>query len=254
MPKASPTQRPIERSPLRVLVGGRRGRMARAVARLVAGADDLVLVGHAGRDEADVDVPPADVLIEFTLPAAIERWARLCTERRMAWVTGTTGLDEATQRLVEDAARSVPVVQAANMSTGATLLAELTARLARVLPQADIEIVETHHRFKRDAPSGTALALARAASGAREVALGEVLRLGRAGHTGARPPGEIAVHALRGGDVVGEHAVVFFLDGERIEVRHSASDRSIFARGALRAARWVVDQSPGLYSMADVLR
>jgi 4-hydroxy-tetrahydrodipicolinate reductase len=170
-------------------------------------------------------------------------------------VVGTTGLDAGARAVLGAAAKKISIVQAANMSVGVTLLGQLVKQLAaRLEPETfDIEIVEMHHRHKVDAPSGTALALAEAAARGREVTLSDVARKTRDGQIGARPQGEIGISTLRGGDVVGDHTVIFAADGERIEISHKASSRAIFARGAVKAALWAAGRQPGLYSMIDVL-
>jgi len=169
-------------------------------------------------------------------------------------VIGTTGLGEADQAKLEAAARHATIVKAGNMSLGVNLLAGLTARVAEALgPEFDIEILEMHHRHKRDAPSGTSLMLGEAAAKARRISLAERGVRTRDGDIGPRREGDIGFAALRGGDAVGEHRVIFAGPGERIELAHVATDRSIFARGAVRAALWARGRAPGLYSMQDVL-
>jgi 4-hydroxy-tetrahydrodipicolinate reductase len=196
----------------------------------------------------------AQVVIDFTTPEATAHHARLARERGCALVVGTTGLTAATQAALDEAARTVPVVVAPNMSLGVNLLIGLVEKVASVLgPDFDIEITEMHHRNKLDAPSGTALGLGRAAAAGRAVALDEVAVRVRDGITGVRRPGDIGFSVLRGGDVVGEHTVIFAGEGERIELGHRATSRAIFARGALRAACWAVGKPAGRYGMADVL-
>ena len=193
----------------------------------------------------------ADVVVDFSLPDGLVEALPLLGGRPL--VTGTTGLDAAGEARLDAYAREAPVVAAANFSTGVTLLLALVARAAGTLAEYDCEIVEAHHRRKRDAPSGTALALAEAAADARRVALDAVAVHGRSGQTGPRPDGQIGLHAVRAGDVVGEQTVWLAAEGERLELRHVASSRATFAQGALRAARWVVGRSPGRYGMRDVL-
>jgi 4-hydroxy-tetrahydrodipicolinate reductase len=194
------------------------------------------------------------VVIDFTSPQATVRHARLAASHGVALVVGTTGLGPADFEVLKSAAQSVAVVQAANMSVGVNLLLGLTRQVASILADAyDIEIVEMHHRHKVDAPSGTALALGRAAADGRGVDLDAVSQRVRDGIIGARRQGDIGFAALRGGDVVGEHTVIFAGDGERIELSHKATSRAVFALGAIRAALWTVGQPPGLYSMRQVL-
>jgi len=217
----------------------------------LAGLDDCGLV--VGSD-ADALFSAADVVIDFTLPQAVIGHAEAAVRHGTALVIGTTGLGVAEQAAVEKAAQSVAVIQAANYSVGVNLLLGLTAQVAAILDNDyDIEIVEMHHRHKVDAPSGTALALGQAAADGRGVDLETVSERVRDGHTGARTPGDIGFATLRGGDMVGEHSVIFAADGERIELTHKASSRTLFARGAMRAARWCDGKAAGLYSMRDVL-
>jgi 4-hydroxy-tetrahydrodipicolinate reductase len=204
--------------------------------------------------DADALFAAADTVIDFTSPDAVEEHARLAKAHRTALVIGTTGLEARHRAALAEAAAIVPVVQAANMSVGVNLLLGLTQRVASILgPEYDIEIVEMHHRHKVDAPSGTALALGEAAAAGRGVPLDAVAVRTRDGLTGARVGGTIGFATLRGGDVVGEHTVIFSGDGERVELTHKATSRLIFARGAVRAALWTQDRPPGLYSMRDVL-
>jgi 4-hydroxy-tetrahydrodipicolinate reductase len=195
-----------------------------------------------------------DAVIDFTAPAATAAHAALAAEAGCAFVAGTTGLEDEHRAALRAAAKRVPVVWAPNMAAGVNLLFALTERVAQALgPEFDIEIVETHHRHKVDAPSGTALALGEAAAAGRGVALRDVRESGRDGITGARARGAIGFASLRGGDVVGDHTVVFAGAGERIELTHRAASREIFANGAVRAALWTAGRAPGLYGMKDVL-
>lgn len=196
----------------------------------------------------------SDAIIDFTSPAATVAHAKLAADLGTAMVAGTTGLSGEDMKELESAARSIPIVQAPNMSVGVNLLFAVTELVAaRLGIDYDIEIVEMHHRYKVDAPSGTALGLGKAAAKGRDVDLDSVSVPSRVGNTGPRQPGDIGFATLRGGDVVGDHTVVFATEGERIELTHKASSRSIFARGAVRAAAWTKGKQPGLYSMADVL-
>ncbi len=196
----------------------------------------------------------ATAVIDFTAPKATRRHADIAAETKTALVIGTTGLLAEDGKAIETAAQRTPVVWAANMSLGVTLLTELVRRVAASLnPDYDIEVVEMHHRRKVDAPSGTALALGRAAAEGRGVDLAAVSQRVRDGQTGPRKRGDIGFAALRGGDVVGDHSVIFAAEGERLELTHKASSREIYARGAVTAARWVAGKPPGLYSMKDVL-
>ncbi|MBU0725631.1 MAG: 4-hydroxy-tetrahydrodipicolinate reductase [Alphaproteobacteria bacterium] len=216
-----------------------------------AGVDTL---GIAITDNADALFQSVDAVIDFTLPAVTALHAGLAARHGTAHVIGTTGLSDAEKAALRDAATKAPVVFAPNMSIGVNLLFALTQQVASILDDHfDIEIVEMHHRRKIDAPSGTALGLGEAAAAGRGVALDDVAQRARDGHTGARKAGDIGFAVLRGGDVVGDHTVVFASMGERIELTHKASSRQIYADGALRAALWTRGKAPGLYGMNDVL-
>jgi 4-hydroxy-tetrahydrodipicolinate reductase len=196
----------------------------------------------------------ADAVIDFTTPKATIEHARLAVESKIVHVIGTTGMDDSHLNLLGTFAKEIPIIRAGNMSLGVNLLTLLTKKISAVLDEDfDIEIVESHHRHKVDAPSGTALMLGHAAAEGRGVKLLNVEDRGRDGITGARTRGDIGFHAIRGGDVVGEHDVIFAADGERIVLRHLATDRQIFVRGALRAAIWAQDKDAGEYDMMDVL-
>ena len=196
----------------------------------------------------------SQVVIDFTRAEASARYARRAAETGTPLVIGTTGITAEQQQAIDDAAERVAIVQAPNMSVGVVLLAALVEEVARTLPpDFDIEIVEAHHRHKVDAPSGTALALGAAAAAGRQIGLESSAIRGRDGHTGARPRGAIGFASLRGGDIVGDHTVLFAGAGERIELTHRATSRQIYAVGALRAARWVIGRPPGRYDMRDVL-
>jgi 4-hydroxy-tetrahydrodipicolinate reductase len=215
----------------------------------------LASVGRLGLPLVTAEAAaPADVLIDFTVHTAVRANLARALAAGQGVVLGTTGLDAAEQQAVRDAAQRLPIVWAPNMSLGVNLLLDLVRRAAALLdPAYDIEIVEMHHRHKLDAPSGTALALAQAAAKGRGTRLEEVACYGRQGITGERPAGQIALHGVRGGDVVGDHTVIFAADGERVELVHKASSRDCFAQGALRAARWLHGRPPGIYGMRDVL-
>lgn len=263
---------------MRIGIAGCAGRMGRMLLQTVLATDGASLAGgidRPGHEAVGVDLgtlagtsavgvvagddPAAlfaasDVVIDFTAPASVLEHARLAAEQATALVVGTTGLEAVHRDALAHAGRTVPVVVAANMSVGVTLLLGLTRRVAELLgPDYDIEIVEMHHRHKVDAPSGTALALGNAAAEGRGVALADASVRVRDGQTGPRPAGAIGFATLRGGDVVGEHTVIFAAEGERIELTHRASSRTVFARGAVRAALWCAGRPPGVYSMRDVL-
>jgi 4-hydroxy-tetrahydrodipicolinate reductase len=188
------------------------------------------------------------------VPAATVAHARVCVDTGVSMVIGTTGLDPDQTRAIHEAAKKVPILWAANMSLGVNILLALVEKSASMLdPAYDIEILEMHHRHKIDAPSGTALALGRAAAAGRQVKLEDVWRKSRDGHTGARPAGEIGFATLRGGEEVGVHTVMFAAGGERLELSHRSFSRETYASGAVRAALWLKDKKPGLYGMKDVL-
>jgi len=194
------------------------------------------------------------VVIDFTVPKATAAHAALAAAGKKALVIGTTGIEGAEAQAIREAGRVVPIVWAPNMSAGVTLMMALTERVAKALgPDYDIEILELHHKHKVDAPSGTALGLGEAAAKGRGVALRDMAVRGRDGITGARKSGTIGFAALRGGDVVGDHYVMFAGEGERLELVHKGSSRRIYSRGALRAALWVKGKPPGVYGMPDVL-
>ena len=223
------------------------------------GGDVTALAGAAPAgltigDDAAALFRISDTVIDFTAPAATAAHATLAGGHGTALVTGTTGLAADHQQAIEQAAAKCVVIQAANMSVGINLLLGLTRQVAGILGRDyDIEIVEMHHRHKVDAPSGTALALGAEAAAGRGADLDKVSQRVRDGHTGARKAGDIGFATLRGGDVVGEHSVIFAADGERMELTHKASSRAIFARGAVRAALWSQGKPPGYYTLGDVL-
>jgi 4-hydroxy-tetrahydrodipicolinate reductase len=265
-------------SDMRLVVTGAAGRMGRTLIKTISetagvtlsgalerpgapelGQDAGVLAGLPALGVAIGDDPlplliDADGILDFSTPAASVELAALAAQARIVHVIGTTGLSEADIAKLEAAARHAAIVRSGNMSLGVNLLAALVRTAAKALGEAfDIEIVEMHHRMKIDAPSGTALMLGEAAALGRGVDLkGHSVR-GRDGISGVRRPGDIGFAALRGGGVIGDHSVIFAGDGERITLSHQAEDRSLFARGALRAALWARGQKPGLYAMSDVL-
>lgn len=261
-----------------IAITGVSGRMGRMLAAAVAERDDCRISGVTERPGHDwigqdlgtclggapngievTDDPlpifaKSQAVLDFTSPAATVMHAELAAQARLTHVIGTTGLTDADQAKIAAAGRHAVVVQAGNYSLGVNLLTVLTEKVAEALDiEFDIEVVEAHHKMKVDAPSGTALMLAEAAAKGRGVALGDVEDRARDGITGARQAGAIGLHAIRGGDVVGEHDVIFAGAGERVVLRHLASDRMIFSRGAVKAALWGQSQKPGVYDMIDVL-
>lgn len=233
------------------------GTAAPGSATVAADLGELAGIGRigvaAGNAAGDL-LRKSDVVIEFSIAAATASHATLAAELGKPMVIGTTGLSPAEAAAVREAAKRIPIVWAANTSLGINLLLGLVEQVAaRLGPDWDVEIMEMHHRGKADAPSGTALALGRAAATGRGVSLDKVAQRGRDGITGARRDGDIGFAALRGGDAVGDHHVIFAGAGERLELSHRATNRAIYAKGAVRAARWVIDQRPGLYGMKEVL-
>ena len=263
---------------MRIGIVGCAGRMGRALVQQILSAEDLALAGAVeragaacvgedagllvGAGPAGVAVTDdplalfagADAVIDFTTPEATASYSRLAAQGKVPYVVGTTGLDHHQQQTLEAAARHCPLVAAPNMSLGVNLLLAVVEQVAQVLDDSyDAEILEMHHRRKVDAPSGTALALGRAVAAGRGVDLTDKAVEARVGATGPRADGDIGFAVLRGGDVAGDHTVLFAGPGERVELTHRASGREVFASGALRAARWAFDKPPGLYSMRDVL-
>lgn len=259
-----------------IIVVGARGRMGTALIREVMDSEDLTLgacvdrsggpgIGQdAGRlvNRPELGVLVNDelrprrgsVVVDFSLPKATETNVNRCVEAGVPLVIGTTGLSEEQEQLLIDAGTKIPVVYAANFSVGVTLMQRLAAVAAQALgPHWEAEIVELHHRHKRDAPSGTALRIAQAVAKSREQVFSDVAITDRSSRREVRQEEEIGVYGMRGGDSAGEHTLMFFGEGERIELIHRAGDRAIFARGALRAARWAANAEPGVYDMFDVL-
>ena len=194
-----------------------------------------------------------DVVIDFSAPIASEKVLEANLETKKPLVIATTGLNDHQKNLMIETSKNAPVLYATNMSLGVAILNKLVAMVSEKLKDFDIEIVEQHHRYKVDAPSGTALTLAESCAKARGLELKDVIITGRSGHVGARSKNEIGVFAVRGGDVVGRHTVGFYNDGEFLELNHTATSRETFARGAIKVAKWLVNQKPGLYSINDAL-
>ncbi|MCU0782977.1 MAG: 4-hydroxy-tetrahydrodipicolinate reductase [Verrucomicrobia bacterium] len=239
----------------KIIITGSKGRMGQALLACAPQHRELAVVGQIdlGDDLASV-IGNADVVIDFSLHHATSRIAELCARHKKALVIGTTGHDDTETFEIKRAKEHIPMVWASNYSTGVNTLFWLTRKAAEILgPDYDLEVVEMHHRLKRDAPSGTAKSLAEILAQIRHLHLNKAARHGRHGIVGERTPHEIGIHSIRGGDVVGDHTVIFATNGERLELTHKASSRDTFANGALRAALWVVKQKPGLYDMQDVL-
>ena len=264
---------------IKIALPGSAGRMGGMLIKTIAEAHDLILVAATDRPQSpfigqdagevahrmangiEIGSDPkilfagSDVVIDFSSPSASLAHAELAAQHGTALVIGTTGLTADDETVLKKVANKVPLVYCANTSVGVTLLTQLVEDVARKLTDGwDIEILETHHHHKIDAPSGTALALGRAVASGRGVELDAVADMVRKGQTGARTAGDIGFAVLRGGDVAGEHSVIFFGDGERVEISHRATDRAIFARGAVRAARFAATAKPGFYDMTDVLK
>jgi 4-hydroxy-tetrahydrodipicolinate reductase len=255
----------------RVAVLGASGRMGRAVVRLAreAGLEVVLAVAASehGRDAGELAgigaigtvvtgdanalaTSGANVVIDFSAPGALVEAAAICARAGIALVSGTTGLDDAAKAALDEAAKRCAVLWEPNMSVGVHVLSSLVAQaLAALGPSFDVEVVETHHRAKVDAPSGTAIRLGDVVKSARD---GRYVN-GREGRPGARQPDEIGMHAVRGGDVIGDHTVFFFGDGERLELTHRASNRDLFAHGAVRAAQWIAGKPAGRYRLGDIL-
>jgi 4-hydroxy-tetrahydrodipicolinate reductase len=268
---------------MKIAIAGAAGRMGQMLIREIARTDGCTLAAALenegsnalGRDagevagvgtthrslkgvkivaDASAAIGGADALIDFTVPAATVAHAKVAVEKGAAMVIGTTGLDPQQTAAIHEAAKKIPILWAANMSLGINILLALVEKTASMLdPAYDIEVLEMHHRHKIDAPSGTALALGRAAAAGRQVKLEDVWRKSRDGHTGARPDGEIGFATLRGGEEVGVHTVMFAAAGERLELSHRAFSRETYASGAVRSALWLRGKTPGLYGMKDVL-
>ncbi|MCW5555473.1 MAG: 4-hydroxy-tetrahydrodipicolinate reductase [Verrucomicrobiae bacterium] len=239
----------------KVIITGSKGRMGRALLDCAPAHGELEVVGQIdqGDDLARV-IQQGDVVIDFSSHTATATIAELCAANGKALVIGTTGHDDAEKTRITRCAARLPMVWASNYSTGVNTLFWLTRKAAEILgPGYDLEVVEMHHRLKKDAPSGTAKSLAEILAAVRRQQLAKVARHGREGIVGERTHEEIGIHSVRGGDVVGDHTVVFATNGERVELTHKASSRDTFAHGALRAALWVVRQPPGRYDMQDVL-
>jgi 4-hydroxy-tetrahydrodipicolinate reductase len=242
--------------PTKIVISGASGRMGQTLATLIAADTRFALVGGIDEDHPASDdvIARSDVIIDFSAVAGLQSLLQRNIAGK-ALVVGTTGLTADVKQQLQAAAGRCAVLVAANFSVGVNLLLGLVEAAARVLDpeQYDVEIVEAHHSRKVDAPSGTALALGQAIAQARGTPLEQQRKDGRSGQVGARTKGEIGFHALRGGDIVGEHSVHFIGAHERIEIAHSAQDRGLFAEGALRAAAWIVGKPPGNYTMKDVL-
>ncbi len=263
---------------VRAIVAGAAGRMGKRIINAIAATEGITLSGaferqghpDVGKDAGTVAsmaemgveirssleevIDNGDVLIDFTVPEATYTNIKLVSQKDLAMVIGTTGFSEEMMNEIREMARNIRCVMAPNMSIGVNVMFKIVSELANILDKEyDIEIVELHHRFKKDAPSGTALRLAQIMADVRGIDLEEMGSYGRRGIIGERKRNEMGIHAIRAGDIIGEHTVIFGGIGERIEFTHKAHSRDNFARGAVRAAMWIVDQPAGLYDMQDVL-
>lgn len=258
-------------TPISVVIHGAAGRMGQAILRVLDGRGDLAVAAALVRPDSEFAGRPlhpgsartsryaselaaevaADALIDFSVAAAFDHGLALALERKLPFVSGTTGLDARQRAALEDAAASIPVLWSANFSLGVAVLARLVATAAKALPEWDCEIVEAHHARKQDAPSGTALMLGREAAAARGEEFDLVARFSHA--DSVRPAGSIGFASIRAADIVGEHTVLFATAGERVELTHRAVDRTIFARGAVAAARWIAGRPPGRYTLENVI-
>ncbi|WP_298810996.1 4-hydroxy-tetrahydrodipicolinate reductase [uncultured Psychrobacter sp.] len=222
-----------------------------------ADAGEVAAIGHLNVqivDDLAAVINDIDVLIDFSLPDATEKNMQVCAEHNVAMVIGTTGFNEQQEQVLAKASEKITIVYAGNYSTGVNLSLKLLGMAAKAFGNdADVEIIEAHHKHKIDAPSGTAYMMAEAVAEARGQNLKDVAIYGREGQTGERESGTIGIHAVRGGEIVGDHTVMFIADGEVVEITHRARARMTFAAGAVRAATWVVEQEVGQYNMQDVL-
>ena len=257
---------------IRVIISGAMGRMGKMIGELVQAAEDMEMVAGIEREEiankinrwGGTDIPisssleevieKGDVIIEFTNPETTIKHAKIAKKHKKPMVIGTTGLTDDDKKIIEDVSNSAPIVLSPNMSQGVNLLFKLVGEVAKTLGEEyDVEIVEMHHHHKKDAPSGTAKKLGEIIAESWDKNIDDIGVYGRSGFVGERKKGEIGIMALRGGDVVGDHTVIFAGPGERIELIHRAHSREAFANGALKAVRFVVKQKPGLYSTKEVL-
>jgi 4-hydroxy-tetrahydrodipicolinate reductase len=239
----------------RIIITGSKGRMGQALIGCAAKVPELQITGLIDQgDDLSVLIEKCDAVIDFSFHSSTPAFAELCAAHQKALVIGTTGHTEAEQSKIKNQKSKIPIVWSSNYSTGVNTLFWLTRKATEILgPSFDLEVIEMHHRLKKDAPSGTAKSLAEILAEVRQQQLEKVARHGRVGMVGERTAAEIGIHSIRGGDVVGDHTVIFANTGERLELTHKASSRDTFANGALRAAQWVINQNPGIYDMQDVL-
>ncbi len=239
----------------RIIITGSKGRMGQALITCAVKFPELQVVGQIDKgDDLKAVIDKCDAVIDFSFHNITPEVTAACAKHKKALVIGTTSHSDAEQLEIKKHKAEIPIVWSSNYSTGVNTLFWLTRKAAEILgPGFDLEVLEMHHRMKKDAPSGTAKSLAEILAEVRKQQLESVARHGRVGIVGERTSSEIGIHSIRGGDVVGDHTVIFANTGERLELTHKASSRDTFANGALRAAQWVVKQKPGLYDMQDVL-
>ena len=239
----------------KIIITGSKGRMGQALVSCAKNFREIEVAGQVDQgDDLGGVIAYGDVVVDFSSHTATAGVVSLCADNKKALVIGTTGHSEAEKAEIAKRKSVIPIVFASNFSTGVNTLFWLTRKAAEILgPGYDLEILEMHHRMKKDAPSGTAKTLAGILADVRKLQLDKAARHGRDGITGERTNSEIGIHSIRGGDVVGDHTVIFANAGERLELTHKATSRDTLANGALRAALWVVQQKPGLYDMQDVL-
>ena len=242
-------------TPLKLLINGARGRMGQTVVACASVDPQFEIAAQVDLgDDLQAALPDCQAVIDFTQAEGTAALAEVCAQEGKVLIIGTTGQDSESRQRVANSARKIPIVFAPNFSVGVNALFWLTRRAVEILgPEFDLEVVEMHHRLKRDAPSGTARRLAEILAEVRGLSYEGDTRHGRTGMVGERTNTEIGLHAVRGGDVVGDHIVIYANLGERLELAHKASSRETFAKGALRAVKWATSQPPGLYDMQDVL-
>lgn len=239
--------------PIRLAINGANGRMGRALQALLREDARFDLVATINATDPWRGAPNLDIVVDFSSPAGFDAALARCVAQGTALVSGTTGLGASQRSALIEATRTIPVLHACNFSLGIAVLTRVLRDAAKTLPDWDLEILEAHHSRKADAPSGTALALGRVAAAARQKDFDEVSVLSREGQVGARPAGTIGFASIRAGDIVGEHTAILATAGERLELSHRATDRAIFAHGALAAAAWLAVKPPGAYALEDVL-
>ncbi len=244
-----------QNEPLKIVINGVAGRMGHAVQQCAEADPAFDFADGVDMEDSLAEaIEAGDVVIDFSAPEALPQTVKLCVEHHKPLVIGTTGHDDKQLHALQAGAKNIPIVMAPNFSVGVNTLFWLTRRAAEILGEdCDLEVVEMHHHHKKDAPSGTAKRLAEILADVRDLSYKKHVAHGREGLVGARPKDEIGMHSLRGGDVVGDHTVIFAGTGERVELTHKASSRDAFAQGALRAAQWVAHKTTGLYDMEDVL-